>query len=146
MNPVVLSDNLDSVAADEDGRANLGGGGAINRIINNNNNNDHGRGEEADIWKGMKKESVIMADEEDQRKQVLSNLGLLGLSELLGGLTFSLLSPFYTKEATQKGISVTETGIVSTFEVCTLFRCQFPLCRIPHERSEGMTGTKNATH
>ena len=43
-----------------------------------------------------------------------SNLGILALSELLGGMTYSLLSPFYTKEATRKGCSVTETGIVST--------------------------------
>ena len=42
-----------------------------------------------------------------------SNLGILALSELLGGMTYSLLSPFYTKEATRKGCSVTETGIVS---------------------------------
>ena len=41
-----------------------------------------------------------------------SILGILALSELLGGMTYSMLSPFYTKEATQKGISVTETGIV----------------------------------
>ena len=41
------------------------------------------------------------------------NLGILALSELLGGMTYSLLSPFYTKEATRKGCSVTETGIVS---------------------------------
>ena len=37
---------------------------------------------------------------------------ILALSELLGGFTFSLLSPFYTKEAVAKGISVTETGLV----------------------------------
>ena len=31
------------------------------------------------------------------------NLTLLAITQLLGGLTFSLLSPFYTEEATQKG-------------------------------------------
>ena len=31
------------------------------------------------------------------------NLALLAITQLLGGLTFSLLSPFYTEEATQKG-------------------------------------------
>ena len=31
-----------------------------------------------------------------------SNLIQLAITQLLGGLTFSLLSPFYTKEATQK--------------------------------------------
>ena len=37
------------------------------------------------------------------------NLTLLAITQLLGGLTFSLLSPFYTEEATQK-------GIIHTFE------------------------------
>ncbi len=59
-------------------------------------------------------------EEPRQRRQTWSNLGLLALSQLLGGLTFSLLSPFYTKEATQKGISVTETGIVSTTYILVL--------------------------
>ena len=31
------------------------------------------------------------------------NLALLAITQLFGGLTFSLLSPFYTEEATQKG-------------------------------------------
>jgi hypothetical protein len=36
------------------------------------------------------------------------------LVELTGGLTYSLLSPFYTKEATEKGLSVAQTGLVRT--------------------------------
>jgi hypothetical protein len=35
------------------------------------------------------------------------------MAELIGGFTFSLLSPFYTKEATAKGLTVSETGLVS---------------------------------
>ena len=50
-----------------------------------------------------------------------SSLGILALSELLGGMTYSLLSPFYTKEATRKGCSVTETGIVSMYSVNSSF-------------------------
>ena len=41
-----------------------------------------------------------------------SNLGILALIQLLGGMTYSLMSPFYSKEAVQKGMSITETGIV----------------------------------
>jgi hypothetical protein len=37
-------------------------------------------------------------------------------AELVGGFTFSLLSPFYTKEATAKGLSVSETGLVSRID------------------------------
>lgn len=40
------------------------------------------------------------------------NLILLAITQLLGGLTFSLLSPFYTEEATQKGLSVTQCSWV----------------------------------
>ena len=40
------------------------------------------------------------------------NLALLTTTQLLGGLTFSLLSPFYTEEATQKGLTVTQSSWV----------------------------------
>jgi len=40
------------------------------------------------------------------------NLILLAITQLLGGLTFSLLSPFYTEEATQKGLTVTQCSWV----------------------------------
>ena len=35
-----------------------------------------------------------------------ANLAVLAITQLLGGLTFSLLSPFYTEEATQKVSSI----------------------------------------
>ncbi len=38
---------------------------------------------------------------------------MLFFAELFGGFTFSLLSPFYTKEAVAKGISVSQAGLVS---------------------------------
>ncbi len=38
---------------------------------------------------------------------------VLFFAELFGGFTFSLLSPFYTKEAVAKGISVSQAGLVS---------------------------------
>ena len=41
-----------------------------------------------------------------------SNLGILFIVQLCVGMTFSLMSPFYSKEAVQKGMSITETGIV----------------------------------
>ena len=61
-----------------------------------------------------------------------SNLGILALSELLGGMTYSLLSPFYTKEATRKGCSVTETGIVSTASIRHSHSGAFRICGIIH--------------
>jgi len=42
----------------------------------------------------------------------MSQLAVFALAELTGGLTFSLLAPFYTKEATAKGLSISETGLV----------------------------------
>ena len=51
----------------------------------------------------------------DKRDHTYSYLGIFALSALLGGMTYSLLSPFYTKEAVRKGCSVTETGIVSAY-------------------------------
>ena len=68
-------------------------------------NNEDGVGVGRD--EGKDKETGTRVD------HTFSNLGVLALSELLGGMTYSLLSPFYTKEATRKGCSVTETGIVS---------------------------------
>ena len=42
-------------------------------------------------------------------------LFVFAFAELIGGFTFSLLSPFYTKEATAKGLSVSQTGLVRWF-------------------------------
>ena len=49
-----------------------------------------------------------------------SQLFVYAFAELVGGFTFSLLSPFYTKEATAKGLSVSETGLVRYFEHISL--------------------------
>ena len=52
-----------------------------------------------------------------QKKKILSNswklnLIIFSMAELFVGFTFSLLAPFYTEEATKKGLSVTQTGMV----------------------------------
>ncbi|XP_040583649.1 MFS-type transporter SLC18B1 isoform X1 [Lepeophtheirus salmonis] len=44
--------------------------------------------------------------------QTWSNLIVFAVSEVLGGITYSLLSPFYTQEAQSKGMTVSETGMV----------------------------------
>ena len=41
-----------------------------------------------------------------------STLRLLGLIRLLHGTTFSLMVPFYSKEAVQRGMSITEAGVI----------------------------------
>ena len=51
----------------------------------------------------------------------LANLVIFAIAELLGGFTFSLLSPFYTQEATNKGLTVTQTGMVRTIDFTLLF-------------------------
>jgi len=50
-------------------------------------------------------------------------LSLYSLAQLLGGFTFSLLSPFYTAEAKNKGLSVTQSTLVfsSVFVVTIIF-------------------------
>ena len=53
----------------------------------------------------------------DARHIPWGNLLLLGLAQLLGGFAFSLLSPFYTEEATEKGLSVTQTGLVGCHSI-----------------------------
>ena len=40
------------------------------------------------------------------------NLIIFAIAEILVGFTFSLLAPFYTQEATSKGLTVTQTGMV----------------------------------
>ena len=49
-----------------------------------------------------------------ERIKMWSQLLVFSLAELTGGFTYSLLSPFYTKEATAKGLSVSQTGLVRT--------------------------------
>nr|ACO10895.1 MFS-type transporter C6orf192 [Caligus rogercresseyi] len=48
----------------------------------------------------------------DWTLQTWCNLIVFGVAEILGGITYSLLSPFYTQEATAKGMTVSETGVV----------------------------------
>ena len=38
---------------------------------------------------------------------------IFSIAEILVGFTLSLLAPFYTEEATSKGLTVTQTGMVS---------------------------------
>ena len=65
---------------------------------------------------GLATSELDLGEAKRQRRkwQNRANLFVLAFSELLGGFTFSLLSPFYTSEATDKGLTVTETGLVST--------------------------------
>ena len=56
----------------------------------------------------------------------LANLAIFAIAELLGGFTFSLLSPFYTQEATNKGLTVTQTGLVRTMNFTLLFAYSLP--------------------
>lgn len=61
---------------------------------------------------------IVVNNDEQPRQPTLrswhtwANLIIFSLVELIGGFTFSLLSPFYTKEATAKGLTVTQTGMV----------------------------------
>ena len=52
-----------------------------------------------------------------------ANLGILSLIQLLGGMTYSLMSPFYSEEAVQKGMNITETGIVYSSTFLTFMLC-----------------------
>jgi len=54
----------------------------------------------------------IALSRENNAKVKKINLILLAITQLLGGLTFSLLSPFYTEEATLKGLTVTQCSWV----------------------------------
>ena len=59
------------------------------------------------------------------KRRILS-LILLGFTELLGGATLSLLAPFYSKEAEEKGLSVTASGVVfSSVFVMSFFLSPF---------------------
>ena len=91
------------------------------QIKHKNNENGIGNG----CGEGEDREASPKVD------HTFSNLGILALSELLGGMTYSLLSPFYTKEATQKGCSVTETGIVSEI-MCPVYNIKVPPFQTPN--------------
>ena len=69
-------------------------------------------------------ESVAQGDSEQdvsepslKKCSTWANLLIFSIAELIGGFTFSLLSPFYTKEATEKGLSVTQTGLVRSLQI-----------------------------
>ena len=59
--------------------------------------------------------------------KIWTQLTIFAVALLAGGCTYSLLSPFYTKEATAKGLSVSQTGVViiSSIENITLFTLPF---------------------
>ena len=52
-----------------------------------------------------------------------SNLGVFSLIQLLGGMSYSFMTPFYSKEAVQKGMSITESGIIYSCSYFTTFVC-----------------------
>ena len=52
-----------------------------------------------------------------------ANLGILALSQLVIGMTSSFMSPFYSKEAVQRGMSITETGTVYSSMYLILMVC-----------------------
>jgi hypothetical protein len=54
-----------------------------------------------------------------------ANLLIFSIAELLGGFTVSLLSPFYTQEATAKGLTVTQTGLVCSLDILWIFIPEF---------------------
>ena len=83
-----------------------------------NNKDDVGDG----LGEGRDREASPRVD------HIFLNLGILALSELLGGMTYSLPSPFYTKEAVRRGCSVTETGIVRV-TMCPVVLCPLLISR-----------------
>lgn len=69
------------------------------------------------INKKMKLDNKKKANDQESKKKKqpkrrILSLFLLGFVELLGGATLSLLAPFYSKEAEDKGLSVTASGTV----------------------------------
>ena len=44
-----------------------------------------------------------------------SNIIMFTISSFLGGLAVSILVPFYTKEAEEKGVTVSQAGLVSNY-------------------------------
>ena len=63
---------------------------------------------------GRHSDPKFSASEEHQKlpKRTILTLLVYGLTQLFGGLTNAILSPFYTKEAADKGIAVWQTGLV----------------------------------
>ena len=64
----------------------------------------------------IEKYSIVESSQQGKKKLSTSwklNLVIFSIAELFVGFTFSLLAPFYTEEATNKGLTVTQTGMVS---------------------------------
>lgn len=63
------------------------------------------------------RDAMISVCESLKEHQKLSKITILtlfiyGVTQFIGGLTNTILTPFYTKEATEKGIPVWQTGLV----------------------------------
>lgn len=63
------------------------------------------------------RDGVHSITETSEKHQKLSKINILtllvyGVTQLIGGLTNTILAPFYTKKATEKGIPVWQTGLV----------------------------------
>lgn len=57
------------------------------------------------------------------KKRNILNLSLISLANLFGGISLSLLSPFYPGEALKKGVSVTLSGLVLSSVYITTVIC-----------------------
>ena len=57
------------------------------------------------------------------RSRNIVNLTLISLANLFGGISLSLLSPFYPVEALSKGVSVTQSGLVLSSVYITTVVC-----------------------
>ena len=65
------------------------------------------------ILTGLKEDSDKGAKSNNLSKwQFWSNIILFTISSFLGGVSVSMLAPFYTKEAEQKGVTVSQSGLV----------------------------------
>ena len=51
------------------------------------------------------------------------SLGILALSQLVIGMTDSFMTPFYSKEAVQRGMSITEAGVVYSIMYLITMMC-----------------------
>jgi len=80
--------------------------------------------DDKDEMKKVKKKEVDEKLVTPHKKKVrLLSLAILGLAELLGGCTLSILAPFYSAEAEVHGLGATEAGVVfaSIFVVQIIF-------------------------
>ena len=50
------------------------------------------------------------------RSRNIVNLTLISLAKFFGGISLTLLTPFYPVEALSKGVSVTQSGLVQGLE------------------------------